>query len=198
MTATVLLPTCEYDASEVGHVLNSSNGSSDDNHNSRWTALKDCIVTSKVYQILSWTPPNCRWNPEHPPRFSLGLNILFGFAGAFTVANLYYNHPILNILAHDFHVTYEQVSAIPTLMQAGYATGLLLLAPLGDLFKRRPFVLILIFTTATFWYGYPALLSSSVDILLGSVFVSPRISQLSAHCHSSSPSLLSLHNSCSL
>ena len=150
MTASVLLPTCEHIASEVGHAQNSSNSPSY-NHNSRLTTVKDYIVTSKVYQILSWTPPNCRWNPEHPPRFSLGLNILFGFAGAFTVANLYYNHPILNILAHDFHVTYEQVSVVPTLMQAGYAAGLLLLAPLGDLFKRRPFVLVLIFTTATFW-----------------------------------------------
>jgi len=113
--------------------------------------VKDRIAKTKVYQILSWTPPNCRWYPENPPNFSFGLNVLFGFAGAFTVANLYYNHPILNILARDFHVTDEQVSAIPTLMQAGYAVGLLLLAPLGDLLERRPFVLILIFTTATFW-----------------------------------------------
>jgi predicted MFS family arabinose efflux permease len=82
----------------------------------------------------------------------MGLNVLFAFAGCFTVANLYYNHPILNILAHDFGVTYEQVSRIPTLMQAGYAAGLLLLCPLGDLFKRRPFVLLLVLFTATSWY----------------------------------------------
>ena len=37
--------------------------------------MKDCIVKSNVYQILSWTPPNYRWDPEHPPTFSLGLNI---------------------------------------------------------------------------------------------------------------------------
>lgn len=41
------------------------------------------------------------------------------------VANLYYNHPILNILAHDFNVTNEQASLVPTLAQAGYAGGLL-------------------------------------------------------------------------
>lgn len=77
------------------------------------------------------------------------LNILFGFAGAFTVANLYYSHPILNILAEDFGVQYVQVSEIPTLAQAGYAVGLLLLCPLGDLLRRRPFVLYLVFLTAT-------------------------------------------------
>lgn len=67
------------------------------------------------------------------------------------VANLYYNHPILNILAEDFGVDYADVSIIPTLGQAGYAVGLFFLCPLGDLLKRRPFVLSLIFFTATMW-----------------------------------------------
>ena len=79
------------------------------------------------------------------------MNILFAFAGAFTVANLYYNHPILNILAHDFEVPYETASRVPTLMQAGYATGLLFLCPLGDVFKRRQFALIMVLFTATLW-----------------------------------------------
>ena len=81
------------------------------------------------------------------------LNLLFGFAATFTVANLYYNHPILNVLADDFGVTYEAVSVVPTLMQAGYAAGLLFLCPLGDLFKRRAFVLWLVWFTGTVWYG---------------------------------------------
>lgn len=81
----------------------------------------------------------------------MALNVLFGFAGAFTVANLYYNHPILNILAHDFGVPYEKVAQIPTVMQAGYATGLLFLCPLGDMFRRRPFVITLVWLSATLW-----------------------------------------------
>jgi predicted MFS family arabinose efflux permease len=81
----------------------------------------------------------------------MALNVLFAFAGAFTVANLYYNHPILNILAKDFGVPYEEVSQIPTLMQAGYAVGLFFLCPLGDLLRRRPFVLCLVLFTATLW-----------------------------------------------
>lgn len=82
------------------------------------------------------------------------LNLLFGFAAAFTVANLYYTHPILNKLADDFHVDQERVSLIPTLAQAGYAAGLLFLCPLGDIFKRRPFVLLLVWFTATAWSVY--------------------------------------------
>src|SRR6187551_777333 len=79
------------------------------------TTTKACPSTlRRVYDFLSWTPPQCRWDPKKPPQFSIGLNILFAFAAGFTVANLYYNHPILNILAHDFGVDYAQVSQVPT------------------------------------------------------------------------------------
>ena len=108
---------------------------------------------SRCWAIINWMPPWCRWDPDHPPEFSIGINILYGFAGAITVANLYYNHPILNILAHDFDVPYITVSRVPTLMQAGYAVGLALVCPLGDIFPRRPFTLILVFATATMWIG---------------------------------------------
>jgi MFS family permease len=76
------------------------------------------------------------------------------------VANLYYNHPILNILAAEFNVSDERASLIPTVMQAGYAAGLLFLCPLGDIFRRRAFVLGLVFITATL-----------VRLLLCSVYV---------------------------
>jgi hypothetical protein len=105
----------------------------------------------RIYSVLTYTPPNCRWDPKHPPQFSMAMNVLFAFAAGFTVANLYYNHPILNILARDFGVRYEEVAQIPTVMQAGYATGLLFLCPLGDLVPRRPFVCGLVFFTATMW-----------------------------------------------
>jgi hypothetical protein len=105
----------------------------------------------RIYTVLTWTPPNCRWDPNNPPKFSMAMNVLFAFAAAFTVANLYYNQPILNILARDFGVNYEQVAQIPTVMQAGYAAGLLFLCPLGDLLPRRPFVCGLVLFTATLW-----------------------------------------------
>ena len=105
----------------------------------------------KLYTIIIWTPPRCRWDPSKPPQFSMAMNVLFAFAAGFTVANLYYSHPILNILARDFDVPYEKVAQIPTVMQAGYAAGLLFLCPLGDLLPRRPFVVGLVGVTATLW-----------------------------------------------
>ncbi|KAJ9263706.1 hypothetical protein DTO212C5_7491 [Paecilomyces variotii] len=110
-------------------------------------------IGRRLYDIVTWTPPRCRWDPKKPPEFSLTLNLLFGFAATFTVANLYYSHPILGVLADAFDVSYERVSVIPTVMQGGYAAGLVFLCPLGDLVKRRPFVLFLAWFTSTVWLG---------------------------------------------
>ena len=119
--------------------------------------LQDVSNFSEVWQFathkLAWMPPWCRWTPDKPPVFSVLHNILFAFAGAFTVANLYYNHPILNILAAEFHTDYATISRIPTLMQAGYAVGLLCLCPLGDLLRRRFLTLTMVFLAATLWYA---------------------------------------------
>ena len=69
-------------------------------------------------------------------------------ASCFTVSNLYYNQPILNRIAETFDVTFESASSVATLMQAGYASGLLLICPLGDILPRRPFILGLVAFTA--------------------------------------------------
>ncbi|KAK8030055.1 hypothetical protein PG993_011346 [Apiospora rasikravindrae] len=100
-----------------------------------------------------WKPQRCRYDPDNPPQFTLATNILLGFAGTFTVANLYYPQPILNLIAEEFDVSYERSSLVATLSQGGYAVGLLLVCPLGDKVPRRPFVLLLVFLTATVWLG---------------------------------------------
>ncbi|KXG53520.1 Major facilitator superfamily domain, general substrate transporter [Penicillium griseofulvum] len=107
----------------------------------------------RFVDLILWTPPRCRWDVENPSKFGLPLNLLFAFSGTFTVANLYYSHPILDVLAQFFNVSHERVSLIPTCSQAGYATGLILLCPLGDLVRRRHFVLLLTLITAVLWIG---------------------------------------------
>lgn len=32
---------------------------------------------SRLRQILTWAPKNCRYDPNEPPKFSLSLNLLF-------------------------------------------------------------------------------------------------------------------------
>lgn len=130
------------------HASITSHNNNEDNKSSTESTSRLASV-HRAYDAISYTPKRCRWNPVEPPKFTIWLNLLFGAAGAFTVANLYYTHPILAILAEDFGVDYVEVAEIPTLAQAGYAVGLLFLCPLGDLLKRRPFVLYLVFFTAS-------------------------------------------------
>ena len=32
----------------------------------------------RLIDVVSYVPPNCRYNPEKPFEFSMGLNVLFG------------------------------------------------------------------------------------------------------------------------
>ncbi|KEY70599.1 hypothetical protein S7711_02203 [Stachybotrys chartarum IBT 7711] len=99
------------------------------------------------------TPKNCRWDAASPPPLTTFLCVIYALAGGFTVSNLYYNQPILNRIADDFGVSYETSAQVPTLMQAGYAAGLVFILPLGDMLQRRPFIISLVFFTATVWIG---------------------------------------------
>lgn len=56
------------------------------------------------------------------------------------VANLYYAQPLLHLLATSFHTGSGSVAIVVTLAQLGYAAGLLLLVPLGDVWQRRRLV----------------------------------------------------------
>ncbi|KAH8891551.1 MFS general substrate transporter [Thozetella sp. PMI_491] len=115
------------------------------------------------------TPKRLRWDPDGNHELSWTLNLVFGFGAAFSVANLYYTHPILNVLAVDFGVSDERASLIPTLLQAGYAAGLLFIIPIGDIVRRRPLVLSIIFVTAFLWLG--ATLTKSYEAFMGLSFV---------------------------
>ncbi|GJE88226.1 MFS general substrate transporter [Phanerochaete sordida] len=98
-------------------------------------------------------PRRLRHRADAPAAFSLWLNILFAVATTFIVANIYWCQPILIELAEAFDVSYERVSNVPTLMQAGYAAGLLLIAPLGDLVRRRPLILALSLAGTALTFG---------------------------------------------
>jgi predicted MFS family arabinose efflux permease len=51
-------------------------------------------------------------------------------------------------MADDFGVTGERASLVPTLLQCGYACGLLFIIPIGDIARRRPLIIGLIFVTS--------------------------------------------------
>lgn len=57
------------------------------------------------------------------------------------VANLYYNQPILNTIAHDLNVSALAVGNLPTFSQIGYGLGLFFISPLGDKIDRKKLLL---------------------------------------------------------
>jgi len=62
---------------------------------------------------------------------------LIAVATGAVVANLYYAQPLLHDVAHTFGVGSAGAASVVTVTQVGYATGLLLVVPLGDLHPRR-------------------------------------------------------------
>ncbi|KAF8838919.1 MFS general substrate transporter, partial [Paxillus ammoniavirescens] len=137
-----------------------------------------CIVPSADFGFLP-IPKRLRYDPDEPFYFGLLLNASFGFASTLTVANLYYCQPLLIEFSKSFDVTYDEVAMIATLIQAGYATGLVLISPLGDLVRRRQLVLLLVFVSTTLTIGLaitPNLRAfEAICFLIGIVNVTPQI-----------------------
>jgi predicted MFS family arabinose efflux permease len=68
---------------------------------------------------------------------SRSLVVLIAVATGAVVANLYYAQPLLHQVARTFHTGPGPTSGVITASQVGYAAGLLLIVPLGDLHPRR-------------------------------------------------------------
>lgn len=78
------------------------------------------------------------------PSMILTSRIIFILAiiAGVSVANLYYNQPLLNLIRMDLHISEVQANSISMITQVGYAVGLFFIVPLGDLFKKKNIVLI--------------------------------------------------------
>jgi predicted MFS family arabinose efflux permease len=75
--------------------------------------------------------------------------LLFAVAVGQAVASNYLAQPLLETLRDVFGVSEAVAGLIVTAAQVGYAAGLILLVPLGDLFERRRTVVTLAVITAT-------------------------------------------------
>lgn len=104
-------------------------------------------------------------NQGLPMSLILALSVMAGIS----VANLYYCQPLLNMVCEDTGLSEFQVNFMPVFTQIGYALGLLLIIPMGDLYNRRKTIL------ASFSAAVASLLaisfSKSAPVLLGASFV---------------------------
>lgn len=79
---------------------------------------------------------------ENKQYLSKGTLWLMAIGAGLVVANNYYNQPLLGMIAKEFGETEAATSKVAMFTQVGYAAGLLLIIPLGDMYRRKRIILI--------------------------------------------------------
>lgn len=92
--------------------------------------------------------------------------LLLAIATGLIVASNYYAQPLLQLLAGVFEVSAGQAGWVVTVAQLAYATGLLLIVPLGDRLERRRLIVGL-FVLAAVGLVISATASGLTQLLLG-------------------------------
>jgi predicted MFS family arabinose efflux permease len=102
-------------------------------------------------------------------RLTRGMILLFAAACGVAAANLYYAQPILSTVARSFGVGAGTAGLIVTFSQIGYASGLALLVPLGDLLNRRRLLPVLLGITAAGLVASAA--APAIGLLIGAALI---------------------------
>lgn len=76
-------------------------------------------------------------NPGISTRRLRALTFVLAAASGVSIANIFYSQPLLDLIAQTFHVTDGTASIVVTVTQLGYAAGIIVLMPLGDLVESR-------------------------------------------------------------
>jgi predicted MFS family arabinose efflux permease len=79
---------------------------------------------------------------SHHPHYSRAMLFVLATIASVSVANIYFNQPLLAAFRTSFPQHDWLIGAVPAVTQLGYALGMLLLAPLGDRFDRRLIILL--------------------------------------------------------
>ncbi|MEK8104352.1 MFS transporter [Micromonospora sp. M12] len=95
-------------------------------------------------------PSVAGWQPSH--RTAAGderpADVPVRVRGGVAVAHLYWAQPLLSFIADDLGAATATAGWLVTATQVGYAVGVLLLVPLGDVLDRRRFVPVMLLASA--------------------------------------------------
>jgi len=103
--------------------------------------------------------------PRQANGLGRGIVPLMAAASGLYVASIYYNQPMLGILAREFGIGPGEVARVAVLTQVGYALGMVFLASLGDCVERRRLI---------------ALTSTALALALACAALAPSFAVLSA------------------
>lgn len=101
-----------------------------------------------------------------PAALPTPLLLLMATATGISVASNYYAQPLLHTIADQLGLNHSGAGIIVTTAQLGYAAGLLLLVPLGDMIERRRLVVTMMLL-ATVGLVISALSTNLAVLLLG-------------------------------
>lgn len=99
-----------------------------------------------------------------------GLLLLMAVATGLSCASNYFAQPLLALISRDLGVSATLAGLIVTASQIGYALGLMLLVPLGDIRDRRKLAVALFLASAGF-LAVTAASTSGAMMLAGTVLV---------------------------
>jgi len=77
-----------------------------------------------------------------------GTILLMAIAAGITVANIYYNQPILKEMALSLQASDAEIGRVSMFSQMGYGLGMFFLIPLGDMLNRKKLILLLMVSLA--------------------------------------------------
>lgn len=105
--------------------------------------------------------------------------MMMSIVGGLTVANLYYNQPLLEDMRNTLNIDELEANLITVTTQIGYALGLLFIVPMADMYSRRKIVVsnmgtaalmaLIISTANNIWVIWGA------SIIFGACSVVPQI-----------------------
>lgn len=108
-------------------------------------------------------------------------SVIFALAviAGVSVANLYYNQPLLETIRQDLDITITQSSRITLFTQMGYALGLFFIIPLADLVSRKKIIisnfLILLFSLMAIAVSSNIYVIHAASIVTGACSVIPQL-----------------------
>ncbi len=102
---------------------------------------------------------------KQPTGPSARLVLILAAACGMAAANLYYAQPLLHTIAMTFGTGPGTAGLIVTVSQVGYALGLALVVPAGDILQRRTLVVYLLILAALALVG--AALAPGIAVLIG-------------------------------